>query len=109
MQKFFRWDGPDAPIKAVWEIQCSGRYRDNLSTYQTSNKQHQSISDDVWRAWQERWSQQSYVQKHAQASKNRLSQKAGPGIGPSKHTRGSRSMRDHERAMVRTKYCSAHV
>ena len=58
----------------------------------------------MWRAWQEKWSQQSYVQKRTQASKNRLTKKTGPGTGPSKYTGGSRSMRDHERAMVRTKY-----
>ena len=52
------------------------------------------------RAWQEKWSQQSYVQKRAQASKTRLSEKVGPGTGPSKGTGGSRSMRDHERTMV---------
>ena len=50
------------------------------------------------------WSQQHYVKKHTQASKNQLTEKAGPGTGPSKHTRGFRSIRDHERAMVRTKY-----
>ena len=44
------------------------------------------------------------LKKHTQVSKNRLTEKAGPGIGPSKYTGGSRFMRDHERAIVRTKY-----
>ena len=89
-------------IKAVWEIHYASRYKDNLCTYRTSNKQDQSISDDVWRAWQEKWVQQDYVEKRTKASKNRLSKKAGPGISPSKHTRRSRSMLEHERYMVRT-------
>ena len=58
----------------------------------------------MWRVWQEKWSQQTYVVKRTQASKNRLSKKVGLNTGPSKHTAGFRSMRDHEQAIVRTKY-----
>ena len=80
------------------------RNKDNLCTYRMSNTQDRSISDDVWRAWQEKWSQQHYIKKCTQASKNWLTEKCSPVTGPSKYTRGSRSMCDHERAMVRMKY-----
>ena len=58
----------------------------------------------MWRAWQEKWSQQHYIKKRTQASKNRLPEKAGLGTSPPKHIGGSRSMLNHERAMVRMKY-----
>ena len=83
-------------MKVVCAQHALNRYKDNLSTYRTSNTQHGSIFNDVWRAWQEKWSQQHYVEKHTQASKNRLTEKASHSTGPSKHTGGSRSMRDHE-------------
>ena len=80
----------------MWTRHIASRYKDNLSTFRTSNKQDGLIFDAVRRVWQEKWAEESYIQKRSIASKNWLTKKADPGTGPSKHTGGSRSMLEHK-------------
>ena len=50
--------------------------------------------------WWRRWEDLDYRKRCEKQSGNRRSERAGEGSGMSTHTCGSRSMREHERALV---------
>ena len=71
-----------------------------LCKLRTEGKKEKDIPEDVWQSWQEYWNTPEYKKKCEQATKNRHSEKGGPGTGLSTHTGGSRSTFEHCIALV---------
>ena len=63
-------------------------------------EQDLSVPDHVFQEWRRRWEDPDYRKRCEKQSGNCRSERAGEGSGMSTHTCGSRSMREHERALV---------
>ena len=83
---------------------AASRYKDTV--YEVKDKwlkkkeQDLSVPDHVFQEWRRRWEDPDYRKRCEKQSGNRRSERAGEGSGISTHTCGSRSMREHERALV---------
>ena len=71
-----------------------------LCTRSKKKEQDLSVLDHVFQEWRRRWEDPDYRKRCKKQSGNRRSERAGEGSGMSTHTCGSRSMREHERALV---------
>ncbi|KAL3635582.1 hypothetical protein CASFOL_020129 [Castilleja foliolosa] len=67
-------------------------YRDMITRFKkASPEKPECESDATWEKWLAFWSRPEVMEKSEKASRNRKSEKAGPGTGSSRHSRGSRS------------------
>ncbi|XP_050208892.1 uncharacterized protein LOC126659623 isoform X2 [Mercurialis annua] len=101
-KKFF-WEDEfeERVIRSTFEKHAANRYSDRLSTYKTSREKDVSITDDVWQAWERVWDSDEAKKKSAQARANRMSEPAGAGTGPVRHTGGSMSALKHKAVLAR--------
>ncbi|XP_055961341.1 uncharacterized protein LOC126677275 [Mercurialis annua] len=101
-KKFF-WEDEfkERVIRSTFEKHAANRYSDRLSTYKTSRERDVSITDDVWQAWERVWDSDETKKKSAQARANRMSEPAGAGTGPVRHTGGSMSALKHKAVLAR--------
>ncbi|XP_050207699.2 uncharacterized protein LOC126657111 [Mercurialis annua] len=101
-KKFF-WEDEfeERVIRITFEKHAAKRYSDRLSTYKTSRERDVSITDDVWQAWERVWDSDEAKKKSAQARANRMSEPAGAGTGPVRHTGGSMSALKHKAVLAR--------
>ncbi|XP_050222361.1 uncharacterized protein LOC126672456 [Mercurialis annua] len=102
-QKKFFWEDEfeERVIRSTFEKHAANRYSDRLSTYKTSRERDVSITDDVWQAWERVWDSDETKKKSAQARANRMSEPAGAGTGPVRHTGGSMSALKHKAVLAR--------
>ena len=83
---------------------ATSRYKDTV--YEVKDKwlkkkeQDLSVPNHVFQEWRRRWEDPDYRKRCEKQSGNRRSERAGEGSGMSTHNCGSRSMREHERALV---------
>ncbi|XP_050208895.1 uncharacterized protein LOC126659625 [Mercurialis annua] len=59
------------------------------------DEKHTSISQDIWDSWKAVWASEDEKKKSDVARANRMSEPAGAGSGPVRHTGGSRSAIRH--------------
>ena len=91
-------------VKRVFYKHAATQYKDIV--YEVKDKwlkkkeQDLSVPDHVFQKWQRRWEDPDYRKRCKKQSSNRRSERAGEGSGMSTHTCGSRSMREHERALI---------
>ncbi|KAK9132598.1 hypothetical protein Scep_012126 [Stephania cephalantha] len=57
------------------------------------------LLQEIWEGYLAHWSSSEYMAKSEQASKNRKSEKNGPGAGTSKHTGGTKSFASHKETL----------
>ncbi|XP_059288090.1 uncharacterized protein LOC132041394 isoform X2 [Lycium ferocissimum] len=99
-KKRFRWDiAIEGAIKDAFMRKCAERYKGMLSEARASEKKRKHIPASIWDSWKPHWETDAFKAKSAQCSKNRLSEKGGEGSGPSRHTGGSRTHREHARLL----------
>ncbi|XP_050211446.2 uncharacterized protein LOC126661637 [Mercurialis annua] len=101
-KKFF-WEDEfeERVIRSTFEKHAANRYSDRLSTYKTSRERDVSITDDVWEAWERVWDSDEAKKKSAQARANQMSEPAGAGTGPVRHTGGSMSALKHKAVLAK--------
>ena len=93
-----------AAVRITWNHVCQNRYNDKLCKWRSKYKEGGKpfcVPDSVWNKWQEYWNSPEFKIKSQQASKNRMTEKAGEGSGISKHTGGSKSTIQHSIDLVR--------
>jgi len=79
---------------------CSIQYRGMLCEARSSEEKRKNIPKSIWESWKPHYDTEDFKAKSAQYSKNRLSEKCGEASGPSRHTGGSRTHREHARQLV---------
>jgi len=79
---------------------CSIQYRGMLCEARSSEEKRKNIPKSIWESWKPHYDTEDFKAKSAQYSKNQLSEKCGEGSGPSRHTGGSRTHREHARQLV---------
>lgn len=72
-----------------------------LSEARGCEKKRKNIPVSIWESWEPHWETEEFKAKSAQCSKNRLREKGGEGSGPSRHTGGSRTHREHARQLAK--------
>ncbi|KAH0695952.1 hypothetical protein KY289_013434 [Solanum tuberosum] len=70
-----------------------------LSEARGCEKKRKNIPVSIWESWEPHRETEEFKAKSAQCSKNRLREKGGEGSGPSRHTGGSRTHREHARQL----------
>ena len=102
LQKHYQWDPSlDALVKVAWQKKASRRYSNDVSRWKDHSERPSFISESIWEAWQRYWQSPEFQKKSAQGSMNRMSETGGEGAGPSRHTGGSLSHREHAKRLVR--------
>ena len=102
LQKHYQWDPSlDALVKVAWHKKASRRYSNDVSRWKDHSERPSFISESIWEAWQRYWQSPEFQKKSAQGSMNRMSETGGEGVGPSLHTGGSLSHREHAKRLVR--------
>ncbi|KAH0719122.1 hypothetical protein KY290_013432 [Solanum tuberosum] len=85
------WKSVTPEIKDFyWE-----EFKGMLSEARSSKEKRKIIPKSIWESWKPHYDTEDFKAKSAQCSKNRLSEKCGEGSGPSRHTGGSRTHREH--------------
>nr|XP_033515775.1 uncharacterized protein LOC104110872 isoform X1 [Nicotiana tomentosiformis] len=87
---------------------CAERYKGMLSEARLCEKKRKHIPVYIWESWKPHWETEAFKAKSAQCSRNRLSEKCGEGSGPSRHTGGSRTHREHARLLTKELGKPAH-
>ena len=91
----------DALVKVAWHKKVSRRYSNDVNRWKDHSERPSFISESIWEAWQRYWQSPEFQKKSAQGSMNRMSETGGEGAGPSRHTGGSLSHREHAKRLVR--------
>ncbi|XP_015168001.1 uncharacterized protein [Solanum tuberosum] len=86
-------DGTRIPIEIVMG-------RGMLCEARSSEEKRKNIPKSIWESWKPHYDTEDFKAKSAQYSKNRLTEKCGEGSGPSHHTGGSRTHREHARQLA---------
>ncbi|XP_055961493.1 uncharacterized protein LOC126678487 [Mercurialis annua] len=97
-KKEYWWDTADYSddvIKGVFMTHAANRYKDVIHRMREKDGKHTSISQDIWDSWQAVWASEDEKKKSDVARANRMSEPAGAGSGPVRHTGGSRSAIRH--------------
>ncbi|XP_055962288.1 uncharacterized protein LOC126686368 [Mercurialis annua] len=94
-KKKFWWDSiyPEQAIRDVFMRHAANRYKDTI--HAMKSVRDNSVTDDIWAAWNAIWDTAAAKRKSAIARANRMSEPSGPGTGPVRHTAGSRSAVKH--------------
>ncbi|XP_055961044.1 uncharacterized protein LOC126672804 [Mercurialis annua] len=88
-------DYSDDVIKSVFTTHAANRYKDIIRRMREKDKKHTSISQEIWDSWKAFWASEDEKKKSDIARANRMSEPAGAGSGPVRHTGGSRSAIRH--------------
>ncbi|KAH0674535.1 hypothetical protein KY290_026642 [Solanum tuberosum] len=100
-KKRFHWNmTTEGSIKDHFMKKCSIQYKGMLCEARSSEEKRKNIPKSVWESWKPHYDTENFKAKSAQCSKNRLSEKCGEGSGPSRHTGGSRTHREHARKLA---------
>ncbi|KAL3635562.1 hypothetical protein CASFOL_020109 [Castilleja foliolosa] len=93
----FSWAPSAGPaVCTAFMKKAATRYRDMIARFKKgSPEKPECVSDATWEKWLEFWSRPEVMEKSEKASRNRNSEKAGPGTGSSRHAGGSRSAYSH--------------
>ncbi|XP_050217519.1 uncharacterized protein LOC126668357 [Mercurialis annua] len=103
-QKEFWWDSSvysDELIRQVFMTHAATRYKDNVHKMKSKKQKHKSVGQDIWDAWNVFWDTKAEKKKSEIARANRMSEPAGAGTGPVRHTGGSRSAIKHMDVMAK--------
>ncbi|XP_055960620.1 uncharacterized protein LOC130015103 [Mercurialis annua] len=103
-QKKFWWDDSaysEEVIRRVFMTHAATRYKDNIHKMRKMQKKHTSVNQEIWEAWNAFWDTEKEKKKSETARANRMSEHAGPGSGPVRHTGGSRSAIKHMDVMAK--------
>ncbi|XP_015170737.1 uncharacterized protein [Solanum tuberosum] len=91
----------EGSIKDHFMKKCSIQYKGMLCEARSSEEKRKNIPKSVWESWKPYYDTDNFKAKSAQCSKNRPSEKCGEGSGPSRHTGGSRTHREHAAVLGR--------
>ncbi|XP_050238289.2 uncharacterized protein LOC126687776 [Mercurialis annua] len=97
-KKEYWWDTADYSddvIKSVFMAHAANRYKDVIHRMREKDEKHTSISQVIWDSWKAVWASEDKKKKSDVARANRMSEPAGAGSGPVRHTGGSRSAIRH--------------
>ncbi|XP_050207501.1 uncharacterized protein LOC126656921 [Mercurialis annua] len=103
-QKEFWWDRAaysEKVIRQVFMTHAANRYKDNIHRMRRTQQKHISMTQDIWDAWNAFWNSEKERRRSETARANRMSEPAGAGFGPVRHTGGSRSALKHMDVMER--------
>ncbi|XP_055962424.1 uncharacterized protein LOC126686034 [Mercurialis annua] len=103
-QKEFWWDSAaysEEVIRQVFMVHAANRYKDNIHRMRRTQQKHISVTQDIWDAWNAFWNSEKEKKRSETARANRMSEPAGAGSGPVRHTGGSRSALKHMDVMER--------
>ena len=104
MQREWTWDTEqfsEDQIRQAFKNHAQHRYNDNMCRANARGKKPGHVNAVLWRDWQEKYFHTpEFIARSARQRTNRMSEKAGPGTGPSTHTAGSRSISDWTRDFV---------
>ncbi|XP_050211550.1 uncharacterized protein LOC126661729 [Mercurialis annua] len=94
-KKKFWWDSiyPEQAIRDVFMRHAANRYMDTIHT--TKSVRDNSVTDDIWAAWNAIWDTAEAKGKSAIVRANRMSELSGPETGSVRNTAGSRSAVKH--------------
>ena len=89
----------EGSIKATWEVLAKYRHTDNLNKWRKHGRPVH-VTESIWARWNEAWGTTKFRARSEQMPLNHRTEKAGSGIGPSRHTGGSISFSEHVRRIV---------
>ncbi|XP_050211685.1 uncharacterized protein LOC126661850 [Mercurialis annua] len=98
LKKEYWWDTVDYSddvIKSVFMTHAANRYKNVIHRMREKDEKHTSISQDIWDSWKAFWASEDEKKKCDVARANQMSEPAGAGSGPVRHTGGSRSAVRH--------------
>ena len=90
----------DDDFRRSWEHQVASQYSNFLYNHRHWRTKKICVQADILKAWEEEWMKETYQNRSSTTKRNRLSEPAGPGTGPSRHTGGCRSYAEHAAAIV---------
>ncbi|XP_050211580.1 uncharacterized protein LOC126661758 [Mercurialis annua] len=103
-RKEFWWDSAaysEEVIRHVFMVHAANRYKDNIHRMRRTQQKHISVTQEIWDAWNTFWNSEKEKKRSETARANRMSEPAGAGSGPVRHTSGSRSALKHMDVMER--------
>ncbi|KAL3644966.1 hypothetical protein CASFOL_010146 [Castilleja foliolosa] len=101
-KEYYRWDKAiDKLVEVAFMKKAKKRYGDMVCTFKKKRDlgKPECVPPAAWQSWLKQWDKPESIAKSRQASRNRMSEVAGPGTGCSRHTGGSRSTIEHSHVL----------